>query len=424
MRSRSRTVLAWTSSLVASLVLAELVARIFFAAQVGPRLLLYGTPWYRNAAEATTSTSVQEHGNDFGGYAMYEPGKRGTYSKYFPNERKYTPDPDTQKPYPVRINNHGFRGADFAIEKAPGTIRVLTLGASSTFGYHDRDDETYPYYLGQILNRDGGGRRFEVINFAIPHAMSENILAMFLAEGLALKPDVITYYQGANDAVVLPRGKPGLWDELREGAGSYLVLAKLANETWPVGLVDRDFAWSDELAAERSAEYLGNVREIARVAHANGIDMIVATQQMQSQRIPRERMHGLTYAQELAGIRADLASGKIGPHATALPRTAVERMVAVFDSARVMLVHARLMDDLRAWAAGADVGFVDVIHVLDQDRDQIVHWVHLRAPANEKIAEALAHEILARLDRRKDGASATGSSGSAAPPPAASPAAG
>ena len=31
-------------------------------------------------------------------------------------------------------------------------IRIVTLGASSTFVFHDRDNETYPYYLEQILN--------------------------------------------------------------------------------------------------------------------------------------------------------------------------------------------------------------------------------------------------------------------------------
>jgi hypothetical protein len=431
MRSRVALAAALLTSIVASLLLAELVTRIYFAAQVGPRLLLYGTPWSHNVGATAppskgVATSVQEHGNNFGAYTMYEPGHQGTYSKYFPFERKFTPDPDTNKLYDVRINNEGFRGADFTIEKPPGTIRVVTLGASSTFGYHDRDDETYPYYLEQILNRDGGGRRFEVINFGIPHAMSQNILALFLAEGLRLAPDVVTFYEGANDAVILPRAEAGWWASFRNDAAAYSVLMKLANELWPPDLVDRDFAWSTELAAQRSADFLGNIKRIADAAHAHGSDFIVATQQLQSQRFPRERMRDLTYADEIALVRAELASGEIGPHAHAPPRSSIERMAAAFDSARVMLVHDRMMNDLRAWAASANVGFVDVVHVLDHDRDQILHWVHLRAPANEKIAEALGHEILLRLDRRPttgeparalDAAAPAPTSASVPPPP-------
>jgi lysophospholipase L1-like esterase len=316
----------------------------------------------------------------------------------------------------VRINNQGLRGGDFAVEKEPGTIRILTLGASSTFGYHDRDEETYPYYLEQILNRDGGGRRFEVINFGVPHAMSENILALFVAEGVKLKPDVVTFYEGANDAVVLPREAPGPWERFRRSSATYSVLMKLSSEIWPPRPVDRELAWSEDLAVQRSRAFLANLDEIHRAAQANGIDLVVVTQQMQSERIPRARRRGVSYAEDVAGVRAAVASGEIGPHATKPLRSAWERMAAVFDSARVLLVHARMMDDLRAWAATRKVGFVDGVHALDQDRDQLINWVHLRAAANAKLADAIAREILARLDRGPSTHEAKGSSPRGASP--------
>jgi hypothetical protein len=70
-------------------------------------------------------------------------------------------DPDTQEPYRVTINSRGFRGKEFSDEKKPGVIRVITLGESSTFGLHARDDETYPYDLEHFLNKDCPGRAFE-----------------------------------------------------------------------------------------------------------------------------------------------------------------------------------------------------------------------------------------------------------------------
>jgi hypothetical protein len=84
MRSRPRFVLAFLLSFLASLLLAELVARTYFAMQVGPRLLLYGTPWHRNTVPApapSQPTSVQEHNNTFGNYQMYKPGNQSGYSK-------------------------------------------------------------------------------------------------------------------------------------------------------------------------------------------------------------------------------------------------------------------------------------------------------------------------------------------------------
>lgn len=78
---------------------------------------------------------------------------------------------------------------------------MVTLGASSTFGYYTRDDETYPHYLERYLSqRLAAGSRAEVINLGIPHLRSEEILALFRAEGLPLDPDVVTVYLGANDS--------------------------------------------------------------------------------------------------------------------------------------------------------------------------------------------------------------------------------
>jgi hypothetical protein len=58
--------------------------------------------------------------------------------------------------------------------------------------------------LEQRLNKlCHGPKRFEVINFAIPDADAYEIRAMFVAEGLDLDPDVITFYEGRNDSARL-----------------------------------------------------------------------------------------------------------------------------------------------------------------------------------------------------------------------------
>ena len=117
---------------------------------------------------------------------------------------KYIKDIDSGKIFPVAINSHGFRGKDFSISKPDDVIRVLTLGASSTFGFFNKDYVGYSYLLEQRLNQlCHGPKRFEVINFAIPDAGAYEIRSMFIAEGLALDPDVITFYEGRNDSALL-----------------------------------------------------------------------------------------------------------------------------------------------------------------------------------------------------------------------------
>jgi hypothetical protein len=61
------------------------------------------------------------------------------------------------------------------------------------------------------------GARFEVLNLGIPHATSDHILSLFLAEGPLLDPDVVVFYSGANDSALeeKPRsGVEGLWSAL------------------------------------------------------------------------------------------------------------------------------------------------------------------------------------------------------------------
>ena len=400
---RPRLLGAALFSVAFTLLLLEAVVRAYFASVVGSRLLFYGTRWQVQSVDLSRDRSVSTHENRAGGYHEYDPTSHG-YAKYFPNEVRFTPSPDRRTSYAVRINNHGFRGADFAVEKPPGTFRILTLGASSTFGYHDRDDETYPYYLEQILNqRAAGAPRFQVINFAIPHAASNNILAMFRAEGLALHPDLVTFYEGANDAVIVERGEPGpvarLWEALRARS----LAADFLNYTFRLGLVDERYAWSDELAQRRSAAFLSNIEALHDECRRHGVGLLLATQQLKSELVPPEQMKGLTYDDEARLVRERMARGEIGPTHPA-PWVAVQpigALLAVFSSPRVLLIHQRLMQDLRGWArAHPDVGFVDVIAALDGDRDLLVNWVHVRPEANRKIAEALAPEILAMASRR------------------------
>ena len=112
------------------------------------------------------------------------------------------------KPLGSPSTREGFAVEKFDETKKPGVTRIITLGSSSTFGYYDRDNETYPYYLEQILNkalRSTG--RFEVINLGIPHLRSEEILSLFQAEAIPLRPDVVTFYEGVNDAA---RGNPSV----------------------------------------------------------------------------------------------------------------------------------------------------------------------------------------------------------------------
>ena len=216
------------------------------------------------------------------------------YTKYFPNEAKVDVDPETGEPFDVTINRRGFRGKEFSYEKAPGTVRVLNLGASSTFGYYNRDETTYPVLLEEELNRScAGPPRFEVVNLGIPHLTAQEIAALFLAEGLPLAPDIVTFYEGNNDAAT--HREEG-W--LRK-AGAYLLLTSILDEDatveaeGPAGDLARQ-------ASTRSETFVDAVSRIDAAARAIGAVVIVANQQKRSMLIERTEIVGVTYADEIA----------------------------------------------------------------------------------------------------------------------------
>ena len=92
------------------------------------------------------------------------------------------------------INADGFRGPRLRPEKAPGVVRLLFLGDSSTFGWPYRYEDTYPDLVRQLLAAGGHGP-VEVINAGVP---SQDIVQIRsrLESPLALDPDAVFLMDG------------------------------------------------------------------------------------------------------------------------------------------------------------------------------------------------------------------------------------
>jgi lysophospholipase L1-like esterase len=368
MRGRARLFGALTALLVLAAI--ELGLRGIVALRVGHAgPLLYGF-----APDSRARHTVALHDD-----------LRARYSKFPPGVRRTDYDPLTGATFPVRINAQGFRGADFPARKAPGTVRIVTLGASSTFGYHARDDATWPFRLEALLKDRCPDRRYEVLNLGIPHLMSEEIAALFFAEALPLEPDVVTFYEGVNDASQR-RERHHLRKTLRRSAvlrtayrvaRDHVLLVRFADEVVRPRVRGYD---ADEVRAHeagRAELFLEHLETIRAECARRGIAFVVATQQASSLEVPRERLRGVSYAQEESLVKRRLAEkGSIDAPSMAF------------------LTHAQLMQALRAWAAERGVPLVDAIAALDDRRDCLVSWVHLTPEGNDRIARAFVPTIL------------------------------
>ena len=81
----------------------------------------------------------------YGNLEVYEPDPK-VYWRLKPNQDCFTKVDHR----PVHINAQGTRGPEFSATKPPGTLRILSLGDSRTFGWGLRDEETYSRQLERL----------------------------------------------------------------------------------------------------------------------------------------------------------------------------------------------------------------------------------------------------------------------------------
>ena len=233
---------------------------------------------------------------------------------------------------------------------------------------------------------------FEVINLGIPHLTSDQIYSLFVKEGLALKPDFVTFYEGIDDAAWTKpvdtstertkqavKAVPFANQMFRTLRARSLTVALVGSMTSYYTMVFSagDFHAFREGKRER---FIGNLQRLADVSRENGIRLIVASQSATSLEKNRERLKALSYSAEQTALREKLAAGGgVGARDANL------------------LIHGELMDAEREWAIANKVPLADVIAAMDGSRQSLVSWVHLNAAGNRLVASVLSKTILAEL---------------------------
>lgn len=112
-----------------------------------------------------------------------------------PNQQAFTHDKV------VITNSEGLRDQEYAASAPEGTIRILAIGDSQTFGNGLSLEETWPKQLETILNRNPGKTSYEVINAGIASTdtwQHEIILGRLLPK---YNPDIVVLAFYVNDVV-------------------------------------------------------------------------------------------------------------------------------------------------------------------------------------------------------------------------------
>ncbi|MBF0289577.1 MAG: hypothetical protein HQM14_17325 [SAR324 cluster bacterium] len=112
--------------------------------------------------------------------------------------------------YRVDINSHGFRTKEFLVEKKKGSIRIISIGGSTTV-QGMTNDQTYPAILETELSKKLPHVDVEVLNFGISGARSWHWVER-LDTLISYQPDVVIQYNAINDI---------MWSYLEEYSKSH-----------------------------------------------------------------------------------------------------------------------------------------------------------------------------------------------------------
>jgi len=105
---------------------------------------------------------------------------------------------------PVVINSLGLRDREYELAKPAGTVRILMLGDSLTFGWGAPVDGTTAKRLEARLNDAKSDRTYEVINTGIGNTNTAMQAAHFLNKWHKFDPDIVVLNYFINDAEETP----------------------------------------------------------------------------------------------------------------------------------------------------------------------------------------------------------------------------
>jgi len=226
--------------------------------------------------------------------------------------RAFAPVPNTMDGFKTRsFNSLGIRGPEISVEKPPDTIRIVCLGASTT--YSDgatTDSHTYPARMEKVLREHykDAPFRIEVINAGVQASNSLESLIYFQTRLLDLSPDIAILHHGINESwymVEVPGFQsdysharhtfclpPRQWWEFspflsfcfaRRSLTNRYFPARFANLNWfilkrPSILWDWTQGRHGELEPRMIAAFERNIRNFVYVARGNGVIPVLSTQ--------------------------------------------------------------------------------------------------------------------------------------------------
>lgn len=193
----------------------------------------------------------------------------------------------------------GFRPARVTQPKPKGTVRIVALGGSTTYGLYVGSEAAFPAVLGRRLAERLDGRPVEVVNLGCPGFASDRVAGLLPAV-IRLDPDLVVILTGHNEMLggELAALSPAL--ALRATLLRYSSLFAWWNHALAGALRSAEAeAVAEEVAADRAGEIPTFVPEEAPLA------------QRASRAAGFRSASAARYAENLSRIAGELAAADI-----------------------------------------------------------------------------------------------------------------
>ena len=285
-----------------------------------------------------------------------------------------------------RFNRLGYRGGDWRETPPENTVRVLTLGGSSTLGVTNPEDKTWPAILEKDLRgRLGGRRKVEVLNAGRNAEKLDPMISAFRERLYSLDPRLVIYYGGYNEAAVDPalfidlgeaidhlnkKVLPWFYTTLYSRSMLYTVLL----EKYAYWRVSR---WSSALVPAVQS-YVESLKRLAEAVRGTGKKLLIV---IQENRLPRgEELESLDLKDADAVRRYVLVRGNEG--LGAIKRIRSRQHHILMEALRRLRPDSlgpdvQIIDPASAFAGQSDRNelFCDPIHLTDKGSATLARFI-------------------------------------------------
>lgn len=281
-----------------------------------------------------------------------------------------------------KLNAAGFRGPQLRT----GTCRIVTLGASETFGLYERENGEWPRQLERELNARAGTTGFEVVNAAYPGMSFHTIALRSLTTARLLHPEVVVVYPSF--APYIEQAHADRTASLKPPSnGPRLRLATRVDSLLKQSLPDKLQTYLRELAIRRD---LGHRVAMARLPEAD----------VQRFRSDLEDLVGALHSQHVTVIFVT--------HATRFnhPLRQSERKYLVLwrkfypdlSEEGFLDMEDRMNDTMRSVGARDGVSVVDAAREILPGDDNFQDFIHFTDQGARAMAVLIANKLLPSTD--------------------------